>query len=470
MDAFPTLRSPTYRGPRGQIQLVTGPMFSGKTTELLRRIRILGIARKRVMLIRYRRDTRYSDELVATHDRSTNCGSNCKTFSVNKLSEIPASLLDDFDVVGIDEGQFFSELLEFAEETANRGKTVIVSALDGDFLRNPFGDVCKLVPRVELFTKKSAMCQGENCHNTPAAFSTRRSAETSVEVIGGADKYIPTCRRCYNRYAALNEAAAAAAAEAAEAPTNSDKETPKASSTPQKPKKENKSASPVSVADLEFSMARQDGSLELVIGPMFSGKTTEMLQRIRLAHIGRQRVLLIKYCKDKRYSDDGVATHDKVTGGAIKTLSVAKLASVGDAYKDYDVIGVDEGQFYPDLAAFVDRAANDGKRVVVAALDGDFMRNPFGQVCQLIPRAEKVNKLASVCLCCHTHAAFSKRISAETDVEVIGGADKYVPTCRECYNNVHASPLTVDMDVTAEKPNFAATDAIEAPRAIEVQH
>ena len=434
-------------------------MFSGKTTELLHRLRRLGYAKRRVMLVRYCRDNRYSAESVATHDRLTDCGSDCTTFSVSKLSELPEGVTADFDVVGIDEGQFFPDLLDFADRTANSGRLVIISALDGDFLRQPFGSMCDLVPRSESLMKLTAICQAPGCGRT-ASYSTRISAETSVEVIGGADKYIPTCRFCYNRQASLTAAARARQQEeqstvGSETP-NAVAEVDTASSPAPKDRRSSPHPSPVSVmSGPEESFNERDskntddaGRLELVIGPMFSGKTTKMLHCIRRHGFANKRVLLVKYCKDQRYSVGSVATHDNVTGPAgCHTLSVASLSQVGDEYHNYDVIGVDEGQFYPDLAEFADRVASEGKVVIVAALDGDFLRNPFGDICRLIPRAEVVTKITAVCMMCGCNASFSRRISAEQDVEVIGGADKYLPTCRECY---HSSSTTTLATPTAQ--------------------
>jgi thymidine kinase len=106
---------------------------------------------------------------------------------------------------------------------------------------------------------------------------------------------------------------------------------------------------------------------------------------------------------------------------------------------DYDVIGVDEGQFFPDLVDFCESAANAGKVVIVSALDGTFQRKPFGTVCDLIPLCESVVKLNAVCMQCSHDGAFSKRITNDTATEVIGGSDMYIAACRRCYmnNNAH---------------------------------
>lgn len=101
--------------------------------------------------------------------------------------------------------------------------------------------------------------------------------------------------------------------------------------------------------------------------------------------------------------------------------------------QDYDCIGIDEGQFFPDLVQWVEEMANAGKHIIVAALDGTFQRKPFGDVLDLIPMAEAVTKLTAVCMQCHQPASFSKRLGDETEVEVIGGAEKYISVCRSCY-------------------------------------
>jgi len=98
-----------------------------------------------------------------------------------------------------------------------------------------------------------------------------------------------------------------------------------------------------------------------------------------------------------------------------------------------DVIGIDEGQFFPDLVEVCEKLAAAGKTVLVASLDGTFQRKPFGRTLELIPMAESVTKLQAVCMICFRDAAFSRRLGDETAIEVIGGADKYVAVCRECF-------------------------------------
>ncbi|XP_028647657.1 thymidine kinase, cytosolic [Erpetoichthys calabaricus] len=173
---------------RGQIQVIFGPMFSGKSTELMRRVRRFQIAQYKCLVIKYSKDVRYSAGGVATHDRHI-------------MEAVPASHLKDVyelalssSVIGIDEGQFFSDVVEFCEEMANLGKIIIVAALDGTFQRKPFGNILNLVPLAESVVKLNAVCM--ECYRE-AAYTKRLGSEKEVEVIGGADKYHAVCRVCY---------------------------------------------------------------------------------------------------------------------------------------------------------------------------------------------------------------------------------------------------------------------------------
>lgn len=163
---------------------------------------------------------------------------------------------------------------------------------------------------------------------------------------------------------------------------------------------------------------------------MFSGKTTELMRRMKRYQIANYNCLVIKYANDTRYDKEALATHDKQTLPA--TSAVTLLPMVGEA-SEYDVIGVDEGQFFPDVVTFCEQMADRGKTVIVAALDGTYQRKGFGNILELVPLAESVVKLTAVCMQCYGEASFTKRKGAETAVEVIGGADKYLATCRACY-------------------------------------
>ncbi|EDV20610.1 uncharacterized protein TRIADDRAFT_31584, partial [Trichoplax adhaerens] len=168
----------------------------------------------------------------------------------------------------------------------------------------------------------------------------------------------------------------------------------------------------------------------LILGPMFSGKTTELMRRVRRLQIGNQSCVIIKYANDNRYDKDGVATHDLQIA---KAISSNDLFSIESQAESYGVIGIDEGQFFPDVVPFAEHMANKGKLVIVAALDGTFQRKGFGDFLNLIPLAEDVMKLSAVCMLCYSEGAFTKRLSSEQTVEVIGGTDKYMAVCRNCY-------------------------------------
>lgn len=140
---------------------------------------------------------------------------------------------------------------------------------------------------------------------------------------------------------------------------------------------------------------------------------------------------MLKYDKDDRYDTHKASTHDRLVHDAVACATLLPMRALVD---EYDVIGIDEGQFFPDIVEFCETVANAGKIVIVAALDGTFQRRPFGHVLELIPLAEDVVKLKAVCMSCQGDAAFSKRLGSEMEVELIGGADKYVAVCRSCYH------------------------------------
>jgi len=200
------------------------------------------------------------------------------------------------------------------------------------------------------------------------------------------------------------------------------------------------------------------GRLELIVGPMFSGKTSELLRRIRRFGYAKMSTLLVKFAADKRYSDTCISTHDKLM---IKAVSASKLTEIGEKYKSFDVIGIDEGQFFDDIVEFATKAAEEGKIVIVAALDGTFERKPFGRIYELFSQAESIDKLTAVCKGCGSDASFSRRLSASKETVAIGGADMYIPVCRQCFSapierqkKVPSSPDTV---ITLQLPKTKGT-------------
>lgn len=181
---------------------------------------------------------------------------------------------------------------------------------------------------------------------------------------------------------------------------------------------------------------RASGEIHVIVGPMFAGKTTTLLKRMKSESSNGRRVAIIKSNKDNRYGLDSIVTHD---GEKLPCLPLADLSSVREtlgakAYDELDVIGIDEAQFFGDLYDFCCKAADhDGKTVIVAGLDGDYLRRSFGSVLDVIPIADSVTKLNARCEVCGTRAFFTLRKTDETKTEVIGGADVYMPVCRKHY-------------------------------------
>ncbi|XP_044103268.1 thymidine kinase, cytosolic isoform X2 [Neovison vison] len=180
---------------------------------------------------------------------------------------------------------------------------------------------------------------------------------------------------------------------------------------------------------LPGSPSKTRGQIQVILGPMFSGKSTELMRRVRRFQVAQYKCLVIKYAKDTRYSSS-FSTHDRNT---MEALPANLLRDVAQEALGVAVIGIDEGQFFPDIVEFSETMANAGKTVIVAALDGTFQRKAFGTILNLVPLAESVVKLTAVCMECFREAAYTKRLGSEKEVEVIGGADKYHSVCRLCY-------------------------------------
>ncbi|EDO40073.1 predicted protein [Nematostella vectensis] len=186
------------------------------------------------------------------------------------------------------------------------------------------------------------------------------------------------------------------------------------------------------------SISECPGQIQVIFGPMFSGKTTELLRRIKRYQVANHKCLLIKYAKDIRYDEEGVATHDRQI---LRATPCTVLEDLKNKAINHSVIGIDEGQFFPDIVEFSEEMASEGKTIIIAALDGTFQRKAFGNILHLVPLAESVVKLSAVCMNCFKDASFTKRLGYDKRVEVIGGADKYMSVCRECYNLAEVQEL-----------------------------
>lgn len=169
----------------------------------------------------------------------------------------------------------------------------------------------------------------------------------------------------------------------------------------------------------------------LILGPMFSGKSTELLRLVRRSAVAERKVLIIKYLLDTRYSETKLVTHagEHV---AEKTVSVQNIADVLDIIEDYDVIAIDEGQFFSDLRESCEHIMFMGKNIIVSALDGSYAQEIFTPIAQVIPFADSITKLNAICRYCFDDAPFTIRLVESSDLQVIGGAEIYAPVCRAC--------------------------------------
>lgn len=194
------------------------------------------------------------------------------------------------------------------------------------------------------------------------------------------------------------------------------------------------------------------GHVEVICGPMFSGKTEELIKRVRRARIARQRVIVFKPKIDDRYDVSDVVSH---VGVRIDSLPISTSAEIDPILKNepsrVSVIGIDEAQFFDDgIVDVVERLADKGARVVVAGLDLDYLCRPFGPMPRLLCLAEEVTKQLSVCMVCGAPAARSQRVhkdaakllKSKNDTILVGGGDAYEARCRVCYVQGIDTPAT----------------------------
>ena len=182
---------------------------------------------------------------------------------------------------------------------------------------------------------------------------------------------------------------------------------------------------------------KKSGCIEVVCGSMFSGKTEELIRRLRRAQFANQKIAIFKPTLDNRYSDVEVVSHDfhKLTSTPIK--NPADMLKVG---ADVQVVGVDEAQFFGDsLVEVCQTLANRGVRVIVAGLDMDYLGQPFGPMPRLMAVAEDVQKVHAICVKCGALATFSHRLSKSQDLVLLGEKDVYEPLCRDCFNAARAA-------------------------------
>lgn len=173
------------------------------------------------------------------------------------------------------------------------------------------------------------------------------------------------------------------------------------------------------------------GRIEVICGSMFSGKTEELIRRLKRAKFAQQEVEIFKPALDTRYSEQQVVSHDS---NSIASTPIESSASILLLSSDKDVVGIDEAQFFDDgLVGVCNALADSGKRVIVAGLDMDFKRVPFGPIPALCAIADEVTKVHAICVKCGNLAYASHRITKSEKRVLLGEKDDYEPLCRECY-------------------------------------
>jgi thymidine kinase len=204
----------------------------------------------------------------------------------------------------------------------------------------------------------------------------------------------------------------------------------------------------------KYNMSSQKGGyLEIILGSMYSGKTSRLVEIYKQCEFCNISVATINHCIDNRYDEELMSTHDKIKIPCIKTErlfdiwtekvdveSDVVIPRIKDKCKvaTSEVILINEGQFFPDLEEFVQKLLEYNKQVYVCGLDGDFERKKFGQILNLIPLCDNVHKLTSLCSLCKNgnKGIFSMRLSSEKE-QLLVGSNNYIPVCRSCYEKNH---------------------------------
>jgi thymidine kinase len=174
------------------------------------------------------------------------------------------------------------------------------------------------------------------------------------------------------------------------------------------------------------------GWIEVVCGPMFSGKSEELIRRLRRAEIARQRVQIFKPAIDQRYSEDHIVSHSDLKIRSEAVRNAAELEQKLDLRSE--VIGIDEAQFLgPEVVELVVRLADMGKRIIIAGLDTDYLGRPFHPMPELLAVADEITKALAICMQCGNPAKHTQRLIASEDLVVVGAAGLYEARCRRCF-------------------------------------
>lgn len=182
-----------------------------------------------------------------------------------------------------------------------------------------------------------------------------------------------------------------------------------------------------------MNQGRHSGWIEVICGPMFSGKTEELIRRLKLSLIAKQKVQIFKPLTDNRYSEEHIVSHDEQKFICTPVTSPKEIL---DRIKDHThVIAVDEAQFFDgSIVDVCEKLANRGMRVIVAGLDQDYLGNPFGPMPQLLSVAESILKLKAICMVCGGLASKSQRLTGENSQILVGSKNHYEARCRACFD------------------------------------
>lgn len=190
---------------------------------------------------------------------------------------------------------------------------------------------------------------------------------------------------------------------------------------------------------------RNTGWIEVICGPMFSGKTEELIRRLVRAQIARQHVEIFKPQIDQRYAKTEIVSHSRLV---IPSRLIESPYEILDQARDADVVGVDEAQFLGlNLVEVVQQLADDGKRVIIAGLDTDYRGIPFEPIPQLLCIAEYIDKTLAICMQCGNPAKHTQRIVESSERVLVGAREAYEPRCRKCF--VPPQPLPPDVEQLA---------------------
>ena len=184
---------------------------------------------------------------------------------------------------------------------------------------------------------------------------------------------------------------------------------------------------------MDIERTRHTGWIEVICGSMFSGKSEELIRRLRRVQIARQKVQVFKPKFDKRYSEDEIVSHSEMRIQSRNVGSSSDLLAMVDG--NTEVVGIDEGQFFDaELPSVCNTLASRGKRVIVAGLDQDYLGKPFEPMPQLLAIAEYITKTLAICMVCGNPANHTQRLVASSDRLLLGAQGTYEARCRRCFD------------------------------------